>query len=267
MTLREHVNAERTGPTIPRCGSCVVPRSICDGRDTQGGPAVSPSDNEIGSPSVSERDTNALSRDMAVGAVGAIPVLGSLLQPLTARLLDAVRDEHARNASISLRSAERVSGLSREDLQRKIAEEPRLVPLLTRVLVAAGLTGYDDLLDAMGAALGEAVGDTTKIDEAEVLLIAIADLRAMHVHVLRIAKADPPLRYDDGKPIQSRWGINTLAPEANLSIDLTSLCVSALVSAGLLLQDGDVFGGPGYYISDLGRTVPDVLRVRGAASA
>jgi hypothetical protein len=197
-----------------------------------------------------------LSRDVAVGAVGAIPILGSILEPLVGRAVDAVRAGHAKNASIALRAAERVSGLTREDLQDKIADNPRLVPLLTRVLFSAGMTGYDEVLDAIGAALGEAVRDPSKVDEAEVLLTAVADLRALHILVLRAVTHEPPTRQAEGAPPQQlRWMIHTLAIETGLTADLTSLCVAGLLNAGLVLADADVYGGPGYGISELGRTV------------
>lgn len=50
------------------------------------------------------------------------------------RLTRAVIAEHKRNRSRALRAAELMSGLSREELAETIAENPRLVPLLTRVL-------------------------------------------------------------------------------------------------------------------------------------
>ena len=58
-----------------------------------------------------------------------------MLEPLVGRAMDAMRAEHARDASVALRAAKRVSGLSREDLQERIAEDRRLVSLLARVLL------------------------------------------------------------------------------------------------------------------------------------
>ncbi len=88
-----------------------------------------------------------------------VPGLGPLLGPLAARLSQALGEEWQRNTSRSLRAAEKVSGLSREDLAEAIAADPRLVPLLTRVLFQAGMSGSDDKLQALGAGLGWAVAD------------------------------------------------------------------------------------------------------------
>jgi hypothetical protein len=37
------------------------------------------------------------------------------------------------------------------------------------------MTGYDDVLDSLGAALGKAVCEPTNVHDAEILLVAIAD--------------------------------------------------------------------------------------------
>lgn len=51
-----------------------------------------------------------------------------------------------------------MSGLgSTEDLAAAIADRPQMIPLLTRVLFAAGMNGYDEVLEVLGAAVGTAV--------------------------------------------------------------------------------------------------------------
>lgn len=206
-------------------------------------------------------EKESLSGDLIVGAVGLL--LGPISEPLAAKLVDQLRAEHARNASKAIRAAERITGLSREDLQERIADDPRLVPLFVRVLFSAGMTGYDEVLEAMGVALGRAIMAPSYVDDAEVLLTAMSDLRAHHVRVLRAVLQEPPTRQVEGQePQKMSWGVKTLAVATGLSVDITSLCVAGLVNAGLVLTDGDVYGGPGYYISELGKTVLAVVQAR-----
>lgn len=45
----------------------------------------------------------------------------------------------------------------------------------------------------------------------------------------------------------------------------SDLCVAGQINAGLVLADGAVFGGTGYFVSDLSYTVLEVLRSRSAS--
>ena len=97
-----------------------------------------------------------LTEDLAGGAIELIPGVGPLLAPLAKRAFKSIREEWARNSSKALRAAERISGMSREELSDRISDDPRLIPLVTRVLYAAGMTGQDTILRALGTALGDA---------------------------------------------------------------------------------------------------------------
>jgi hypothetical protein len=63
------------------------------------------------------------------------------------RMFNAIRDEWGRNRSKALKVATKVSGLSRGDLAERIENEPELVPLLTRLLWEAAMTGQGPLLE------------------------------------------------------------------------------------------------------------------------
>ena len=52
--------------------------------------------------------------------------------------------------------------------------------------------------------------------------------------------------------------IDSLAEDVGFSRDKTSICVSRLVSAGLV-RTLSLYGGTGYELSDLGQVVLDVL--------
>lgn len=63
--------------------------------------------------------------------------------------------EWSRNHSIALEAAEDASGLTREQLADLLAEDAAFVPLSVRLLYAAGISGYEPTLRAMGAIFGQ----------------------------------------------------------------------------------------------------------------
>lgn len=153
-------------------------------------------------------------------------------------------------------AAERASGMSREELADAISEDPRLVPLVTRVLFAAGMTGQDPILTALGTALGDAVRDRSRIDEAELLLIGIADLRAYHIAILKIMSEEPPA--PDKPDSMPRWYPNLIADRTGYRSEVVSLCIYGLISGGLA-RSLDTYGGTSYEITELGRTALEVI--------
>jgi hypothetical protein len=197
-----------------------------------------------------------LPEELVAGAVALIPVVGPVLAPLGKRAWESIRDEWAKNHSKALRAAERVSGMSREDLADRISENPRLIPLAVRVLYTAGMTGQDTILQALGTAFGDAVRDPEKIDYVELLLIGIADLREYHIVILRIMTEKQPHPSVPGEFIY--WGSDPLAEKSGYSRDLVDICIAGLVRSGLIHQVGEVYG-VAYEITDLGRTALEVV--------
>jgi hypothetical protein len=193
--------------------------------------------------------------ELVASFVGEIPFVGNVLSVFAKRGSKAIRQEWARNSSEALRAAERMSGLSREDLTDRICESPRLIPLVVRVLYTAGMTGQDTILRALGTTLGDAIRDPEKVDEAELLLIGMANLRRHHVVILEIiAKRPGP----DNPNKVTYWTPETLADKSTYSRYLVDICVAGLVQSGLISQAGDSYG-VSYIISDLGRTALEVL--------
>lgn len=201
-----------------------------------------------------ETDDN-LTDDLVAGATELIPFVGSIAAPVAKRFSKKVREEWARNHSKALRAAERISEMSREDLADRISEDPRLIPLAVRVLYAAGMTGQDAILRALGTALGEAVRDPEKIDEVELLLIGMADLRSQHVVILEIMSA--PLQ--GSTPDDPHyWASESLAQTSGFTRDLVNMCLSGLVRGGLIHQVDNAYGVC-YEISELGQAALEVL--------
>jgi hypothetical protein len=197
-----------------------------------------------------------LTDDLSAGAVELIPGLGTLLAPFVKRLSRSIREEWSRNNSKALRAAERASGMSREELADRISENPRLIPLAVRVLYTAGMTGQDAILRALGTALGDAVRTPENIDEAELLLIGMADLRRHHIVILEIMSENPPQSADSDSLIH--WHSGLIANKSGYNRDLVNICTAGLVSSGLIRMLDDTYG-VAYEISNLGRTALEVL--------
>ena len=196
-----------------------------------------------------ERDS--LPVEYAEKLVEQIPVVGPLLGPLGKRAAASVSREWKRNRSVALRAAARAAGMSREDLEDAIATVSGVVPLTIRLLWAAGMNGHDATLKGMGATLGHAVRDPSLIGEAEVILAAMADFGPSHRAVLEALEALPA-----GKGLVSE----DLPDHVDAPRSIVGLCASALLASGLVQIHAGYGGGVPHTITDLGRTVLDVLR-------
>jgi hypothetical protein len=215
-------------------------------------------DHAKGKISYVEDEETPLAEEVTAGVVGMMPILGPVVAPFAKRLHVKIREEWERNSSKALESAEQISGYSREELQDQIAEDPRLLPLLTRVLYAAGTTGQDKVLRALGAALGDAVRNRQNIDEAELLLIAMSDLRSHHIVVLDIIAGEPP-SFTPSNDIH-RWNVGLIAATSGYEESVANLCIVGLINSGLVRALGTYGGGSVYEITELGNTLLTVLR-------
>jgi hypothetical protein len=145
--------------------------------------------------------------------------------------------EQRRNRSRALRAAELMSGLSREDLAERIADNPRLVPLLTRVLYVSAMTGQDEVLAGLGAALGAAASDEDKIDEAEFMLARIEELRRHHFLILDVFDSRSPYdthRIDERGVRIDYWRQDEILTKVSMRPDLVEMALAGLHSSGLL---------------------------------
>jgi hypothetical protein len=148
----------------------------------------------------------------------------------------------------------RVKVYARKD---RICENPRLIPLVVRVLYTAGMTGQDAILRALGATLGDAVREPEKIDEAELLLIGMTNLRRHHIVILGIMTKSP---HPANPSKVTYWTPERLADESNYDLYLVNTCATGLTQSGLIIQAGDAYG-VFYNISDLGRIALEVWTV------
>ncbi|MGY1667580.1 hypothetical protein [Geodermatophilus sp. SYSU D00696] len=191
--------------------------------------------------------------DVLAAGVGLfLPIPG--VGVLTERVVRRVREETERRRSVALTAAERVSGMTREEIGERIGDNSQLLSLVTRVLHAAGMNGHDGTLRAMGAALGHAAADPGTADEAEVVLTALADLTEHHARILLLLTRQPP-RMSGTSLI---WTSELVREESDLAPRLTMLCLSALAARGLAETESglEIFV---HRITPLGRDVLAVL--------
>lgn len=180
---------------------------------------------------------------------------------LTERLLDRVAREHAQRASEALRVAETASGMSREELADLLDRQPELVPLYLQVLYAAGMNGHEQVLRAMGAAMGLAAaaarsGDRDLFDDIELVLRTMKDFTPRQFQVLQAVATGTGRKGDDGKDDLLPTSARGIGPNLGISAERVEACLIALSGLGMVtvVQTWD---GNSYPITPLGQAVLD----------
>jgi hypothetical protein len=202
------------------------------------------------------QDEDNLADSLVSDALSTLVPFGGTIGERTMR---AVRREWARNTSGALKAAERASGLTREDLEVWIDQDPRAVPLYMKVLWTAGMNGHDATLRAMGAVLGQAAkasarGDDEALIRAELALQAMSELGPLHFAVLSVISESVVLIEHDGAENFTQFMPSFVSERAGMSESLTSQCLLNLANAGLA-EFKTVFDGNAYPLTELGRAV------------
>lgn len=206
-------------------------------------------------------DRGEFAPELAAGLVGMVPVVGSLAQPLVKHLTSRMMEERERNASLVLRLACQRSGHSREDLAEALERDPRLVSLVNRVLFEAGMNGQTSVLQVLAGFLGDALNDTSKIDDVHALLAPIAGLSEHHIRVLEELNAGSE-EPDD----LATWNFSSLIAAVPIRAELVLAAIQGLYAGGFAqsqgLDGGDptgLLGGELISITPLGQTLLEVL--------
>jgi hypothetical protein len=215
------------------------------------------------------QDPDDLLPDFVGGLLDPLPG-GGALGVLGERLTRVLRDEWRRNCSLTLRMACEHAGLSREDLAERLSEEPRLAPLVIRVLWASGMNGHDKTLKMLAGFLGEAFADISRVDDVALMLAAVADFTEHHVKVLELVAT--PL-VDAELPREtpaSNWTTGLVVSASSMRPELALAAAQGLLNAGFLSDSGIDGGGATYgdmseggtilTLTEMGRTVLDVLQ-------
>lgn len=164
-----------------------------------------------------------------------------------------------------------------EDLKEVLDGNPRLMPLIVRLQYAAGMNGYDKTLMMLAGFLGDALSDSSKIDEAATMMAAVENLGPAHVQVLELmtkdaSDVDPTCARGD-----VRWNTGRLTYVMNMRPELVILGVQGLLNAGFISdtgfdggganQEGMGVGGTTFAVTGLGATVLHILSEMSEASA
>lgn len=197
--------------------------------------------------------------DATAAAVGMIPSVGPALAPFADRLAQPLVEEWQRNTSTALRAAERVSGMTREDLAEQLAQDRRLLPLVTRVLYQAGMTGSDKKLEALGAVLGCAMDQREQLDAAEMLLASLDRISGTHITVLELIGGEPPPDDSASEP-RTGWSENDVCTQTALEPDSARIALLGLEQAGLVSGQLLYNGGHLYQPTHLGAVLLETLR-------
>jgi hypothetical protein len=109
--------------------------------------------------------------------------------PLVGVVGDLVAREHARRRSVALRTAEQLSGLTREQLGDVLRTSPGMVNATVAFLYAVGEAGDDDVLVMIGAAMARALRGASEerrdpLTEERLVLRALRGLTSEHVRLM-----------------------------------------------------------------------------------
>lgn len=192
---------------------------------------------------MSERDPNlgSAATEDALAALG-IPFGGTLAT--FGRLL---LDEHRRRTSKALAAAEALTGKSREEISNWVMATPEVVPLLVRVLHAAGNNGNDRTLEMLGEALGRAHQRPEQRAREELIALAIDGLTQEHLDVLAVCSTD-------ARPTSEVVEIL----DRRVSAAVVPMALSQMVPRGLFISPYGRYGGGEYWeLSELGVAVRD----------
>jgi hypothetical protein len=197
--------------------------------------------------------------DGIASALGlAVPGVGEIAQGHLAKLIRKSFGELTSGRRV-IRAVERSTGMSYEDVVEAIEEDPRLQPVALRVLVAAVQTGHHKTLDALGATFGIALAERPRLDEVELMLIAIKELTAQHFALLETLASPPPPEQSADEA--SQWhGVN-LAQWLGWTQGLVYMVLPGLFSAGLVETPPSIgFSGFRFFRpSEMGSVMLDVL--------
>lgn len=113
-----------------------------------------------------------------------------------APLWEAVDVETGRRRSVALRAAERLSGVTREELAERIEASPQGRDRLIRLLYLAGWNGHDEPLKMMGRCLVRGLeatetGDAERAAQEAAILDSLHMMEPRHVRMLAAIEQTP----------------------------------------------------------------------------
>ena len=182
---------------------------------------------------------------MAVQAGGAVlaiflasvtgplaPFVAAAATPPTTRMAELMVGEWRRKARVVTESALGASGLDPEDLGEALTGDPGLIALTQKVFEAAAVSGNEQKLRGLGELLGRAAANPgDRLDEAQVLVAALADLEGPHLLVLDVLTQQAPGKWATGSLIG--WTPMQVRARVSLDPEFVLACLNALTRHGL----------------------------------
>src|ERR1035437_3339594 len=115
--------------------------------------------------------------------LAALPFAGIVLE-----LLDLAHEQY--DSAIAQTVEEIIAGTGTELLTQRIRDDPEVRATVIEALSAAGRTGLETKRRALSKLVTAAILDDSRVDEAQLLILALRDLEGPHIRALtRAARA------------------------------------------------------------------------------
>jgi hypothetical protein len=195
----------------------------------------------------------AAAAEVALDLAG-VPGAGSLV----GLVADLVGKEHHRRQSVALRTAEQLSGLSREELADVLRSSRPAVNATVAFLFAVGEAGDDEVLEMIGATLAQALRGASEdprspLSEEQLVLRALRGLTSDHVRLMvSMREFEPERAMHNDNPISG----DQLRDRGIVPGRLLTSLLAYLEFHGLTENPhGRWLGGTFWELSELGRLV------------
>jgi hypothetical protein len=196
----------------------------------------------------------------------AVAGAGAMLTPYTIRLIELAAAEWHCKSELVANTALAASGLGEEDFCARLSGSPDLIALAQKILWAASTSGNEDKLRTLGQLLGGTVKDRgDRLDEAQVLAAALADLEAPHVAVLDVLTGPVPahksgIKNADGFSFDtSWWQADQVQADTPMDPEFVAACLNTLTRHGLATTVPGLDGIASFSLTKLGRALAEVM--------
>lgn len=187
------------------------------------------------------------------GPVGA--VAGAMASPAAERFLYQVHKEIFERGDVVMDAIAYESELSTDQLFSLLTDQDELKAIFARVVLASSSTTMQEKLRGLGRALGRAIVDDSRIDEAFCLVAALDEMELPHFRLLAKLTSPPVIKGRDPEKIKG-WTRAQILETGNGMELVGHSILGVLIRHGLVAEipSNSVMGSPPaqYLASDLG---------------
>jgi len=163
--------------------------------------------------------------------LAALPFGGIILE-----LLDLAHEQY--DSAIAQTVGEIIAGTGAELLTQRIRDDPEVRATVIEALSAAGRTGLEAKRRALSRLVKAAILDDARVDEAQLLILALRDLEGPHIRALtRAARAQGVDVTSWGESRNKERSSVVTAVDAVLAAEPTAV-IATLLRTGAITQDG-----------------------------